>query len=128
MPTILKRFDIEQLDNMVTMLNDARNGRFLEPQDLKVLKNSINNSLVGPSKLLHFINPEIFAIWDSRVSRYIENNVNMALVRNYIDYHNNIRQLIANEQFARVHKAINEYIGYPVSGMRACEYVMYKAN
>lgn len=39
--------------------------------DLVLLKKSFNNSLVGVSKLLHFINPNIYAIWDSRVFGFL---------------------------------------------------------
>jgi len=39
---------------------------FLEP-----LKKAVNNSIVGASKVLHFLNPEVYAIWDSRVFRGI---------------------------------------------------------
>ncbi len=130
MPTILKKFDIVQVNNVVDILNSAKGlaegEQFLSTQQLEVLKNCINNSLVGPSKLLHFINPDIFAIWDSRVARYFGERVNMASVKNYMDYHCNIRQLITNEQFTQVHNLVNQYIGYQVSRMRACEYVMYK--
>lgn len=36
---------------------------------LSTLSKYINGSLVGASKLLHFLNPEVFPIWDSRVAR-----------------------------------------------------------
>ncbi|HRL70351.1 MAG TPA: hypothetical protein PLT79_01470, partial [Flavobacterium sp.] len=38
---------------------------------LEIVKKCINNSLVRISKLLHFINPSIYAIWVSRIFRYI---------------------------------------------------------
>lgn len=39
--------------------------------ELLFLKRSFNNSLVGVSKLLHFINPRVYAIWDSRVFSFL---------------------------------------------------------
>jgi hypothetical protein len=37
------------------------------------LKRAFNNSLVGTSKLLHFIHPKQYAIWDSWVFRFLNN-------------------------------------------------------
>ena len=53
---------------VVTLLNDARR-RLLTVAELSFLKTSfINNSMVGLSKLLHFLAPDRYAIWDSRVA------------------------------------------------------------
>lgn len=37
--------------------------------DLSMLKGFANNSTVGASKVLHFLNPKVYSIWDSRVAR-----------------------------------------------------------
>ena len=54
--TILDAFDVKRPE-------DARN--FVEG----FASSPINNSCVGLSKSLHFINPEIFPIWDSNVAK-----------------------------------------------------------
>jgi hypothetical protein len=53
---------------VVTLLNDARL-RLLTAAELSFLKTSFtNNSMVGLSKLLHFLAPGRYAIWDRRVA------------------------------------------------------------
>jgi hypothetical protein len=132
MPKMLKKFDVAALDRIVHIMNEAKQGTFPSDEELTFLKASINNSLVGPSKLLHFINPKYFAIWDSRVFHYIEGRIashsNMSSLINYRDYHENVRVLVRDKRFPEVHRSMNRKIGYQVSRMRACEYVMYLTN
>lgn len=53
---------------VVTFLNAARL-RLLTDAELTFLKESFaNNSMVGLSKLLHFLAPDRYAIWDKRVA------------------------------------------------------------
>jgi len=70
MPTIIT-LNITQIDEVLLLLNRAKNGEELTVKELGILKGCINNSMVGLSKLLHFINPEKYAIWDSRIFRYL---------------------------------------------------------
>lgn len=54
---------------VVTLLNAARQ-RLLSVAEMELLKQRlINNSTVGLSKLLHFLAPERYVIWDSRVAK-----------------------------------------------------------
>ena len=53
------------------------------------LKPLVNNSLVGTSKFLHFINPEIFPIWDSKVANNMygyKTNYQFEKLENYKHY------------------------------------------
>jgi hypothetical protein len=129
MPHALNVFDVDNLTALVAIINRAKLGQFPTEEEINLLRRSINNSLVGPSKLLHFVNPAIFAIWDSRVFRFIEGREGtqdeMSLVRNYLDYHRNLRDLVAEPDFRQVHDSMNRKIGYWVTPFRACEYVMY---
>lgn len=76
MPTILKRFKNQvqlsqfiievrclSLNEAVPLIRDVarsnRGGVF----------RSLNNSVVGTSKLLHFFRPDLFPIWDSRIAK-----------------------------------------------------------
>ncbi|HJV77089.1 MAG TPA: hypothetical protein VJ602_01820, partial [Paludibacter sp.] len=43
----------------------------LTPSNYDLLKKLFNNSLVGTSKFLHFINSDKFAIWDSNVLAFL---------------------------------------------------------
>ncbi|NND23336.1 MAG: hypothetical protein HKN86_01450 [Acidimicrobiia bacterium] len=65
----------------------------------------VNNSIVGLSKMLHFINKDRYAIWDSRIAKvfglnynYQVNNIDQYLIYNEamlycIDYDLNLRNL-----------------------------------
>jgi len=56
MPTILKSYNLNGL-----AVADIRGGFLPE-------KPALNNSWVGTSKLFHFLAPEVWPIWDSRVA------------------------------------------------------------
>ena len=71
MPTILKNltFDDHINDHLIAarQINDFQSAFNL----VDGLETSpINNSWVGLSKVLHFINPEFFPIWDSVVAKH----------------------------------------------------------
>jgi len=89
MPTILKSAGIaDAIDRedgrLVRFLNAARLAKKpgLSVEDIELISVFTNNSTVGASKLLHFLNPRVFPIWDSRVAkRYLWPKV----VRNTFD-------------------------------------------
>ena len=56
MPTIIE-LKFQDMEVVLNSLNKAKNGAMLTVGELELLKKTINNSLVGLSKLLHFINP-----------------------------------------------------------------------
>lgn len=62
MPTIPKNINFEILDEVLPILNRAKKGGIVSKEEYVILKVLCNNSLVGVSKLLHFINPEQYAI------------------------------------------------------------------
>ncbi|WP_268223546.1 hypothetical protein [Sinomicrobium oceani] len=59
-------------ERVLQLCNKAKRkeGALLKKEELEYLKSAINNSMVGLSKLLHFINPQHYAIWDSHILRY----------------------------------------------------------
>ena len=69
MPTILN-YKSNEFDTAVEILNRAKNNPRISTDDILLLKQLINNSLVGVSKLLHYIN-SVYAIWDSRVCNFL---------------------------------------------------------
>ncbi|WP_221177630.1 hypothetical protein [Kaistella daneshvariae] len=73
MPTILKSIKTENPEKIISILKEVRNGQRINEEQLGTLKRAFNNSLVGTSKLLHFIHPKQYAIWDSRVFRFLNN-------------------------------------------------------
>jgi hypothetical protein len=72
MPTIFD-YRSDKFKEAIDILNQAKKGNKLSADNLVLLKGLLNNSLVGTTKLLHFIRPDNFAIWDSRVYRYLTN-------------------------------------------------------
>lgn len=86
MPTML-RFKSRDFETAVEVLNQAKQGQLVDENELGCFVKLINNSLVGASKLLHFANPELYSIWDSRVYRYLFGNVSLLQLnkpRNYL--------------------------------------------
>lgn len=97
MPTILSFNTNIKINNHI--FEEISKGS-LDVKFILELKQIVNNSIVGASKLLHFLNSKDYAIWDSRVYHSItgkkayEYRVNSVDI--YIEYMNKIR-LISNE-------------------------------
>lgn len=53
--------------------------------DLAAVVGFCNNSVIGTSKLLHFLEPERFAIWDSRIAAALGASISYASVESQID-------------------------------------------
>ena len=79
MPTLpkpgnLMRWDEVRRDQLTNALTKATLGHALTDADLRTLQEFCNNSMTGASKLLHFLCPSKFPIWDTRVARVFLNN------------------------------------------------------
>lgn len=99
MPTVLDPFRINKVvdgnsDELLKILNAARRAErpSISDYDLGLMQRFANNSTVGASKLLHFLNPRVYPIWDNRVAnRYLWSGVaretfdTVARLREYID-------------------------------------------
>lgn len=130
MPTIIN-LKLTKLDAILSVLNKAKQGKLLSEDELLIGKEAINNSMVGLSKLLHFINPKIYAIWDSRIFRFLTNkksSYGISEPKNYINYLKYLDKLGADKLSSKFHKKINNAIGYEVSLYRAIELVMFEAD
>jgi hypothetical protein len=128
MPTIFD-FRSDNFDEAIKILNKAKNGtELITEADLALLKRLFNNSLVGSTKLLHFINPDKYAIWDSRVYRYLTNNNNYNQIENcnnYLDYLTFCQELINHSDFASLREQIEESVGYSMTPFRIADLIMY---
>ncbi len=131
MPTILDIYVSDEvgIDKGVEILNKARLQGALSVDEIHQLASLVNRSVVGASKLLHFVNPEAFAIWDSRIYRFHfnqtahQNRVNNAAA--YERYLKALHALREDPRFPAFHDAINRKMGYDVSALRALEVVMF---
>lgn len=129
MPTILD-FRTERFEESIEILNKVKNGVIPSVNELEILKGLFNNSIVGTSKLLHFITPDKFAIWDSRVYRYLtgqepyEHRIgNCETYLRYLEFCNYLASL---NEFDDIHRIICDAFNHPMSRLRTVELIMYQ--
>ena len=133
MPTVLELALEEESDlqRAVNSLNRSRE-TFFRDEDLKHLIRVVNNSLVGVSKLLHFANPETFAIWDSNVYRFVFErkpfHYRMNSTERFADYHDKLEGLRKDTRFPAFHSSVNELLGYEVTALRALELAIFYSS
>jgi hypothetical protein len=111
------------------LLTRAKHNEALSDNDIDSLSCLINHSLVGASKLLHFVAPSKFAIWDTKVYAFVFEekpyNYRVNQIANYRHYLNKLAQLQSDPRFGAFLRAVNKKIGYDVSPLRSLELVMY---
>jgi len=129
MPTIC-HLKSKAFDEAAKILNKVKkdNQLLLKKTDLDTLKKLFNESIVGTSKLLHFISPETYPIWDSKVCHYLglpANAVNDTSV--YLGYIEACRNIIGEGQIdlSTVKGILKDY---KISDMRAIELVMFTSE
>ena len=90
---------------------------------------TLNNSVVGTTKLLHFLRPELYAIWDSRVYRALfDQTPHPYRVENpdiYPAYLHWLGRMTKEKRFGTLKKKFEAEAGYPVTGLRAAEATLY---
>lgn len=128
MPTIFD-FRSDNFDEALEVLNKAKKGEKPKIDELNLLKGLLNNSLVGTTKLLHFIKPDNFAIWDSRVYRYLTGKEpydhRIGNCNAYLDYLEFCEYLTKQKEFKSVQERVEKQIGYSMTPFRIAELVMY---
>jgi len=130
MPTILT-LKVQSEKEILKLLNNARKTKVLAHEELETLKVCINNSMVGLSKLLHFINPKKYPIWDSRIFRYLtkkKSQYGIGDVQNYLDYVILIENISNEKEYKVIHKKIESKIKYKVTPARAIELVLFESD
>lgn len=131
MPTILN-MDLSDPENLVRIFNKAKVGESITAQEFLVLKKAFNNSLVGTSKLLHFINPEKYAIWDSRVFNFLTgrkpHDSRFQKPETYIAYLSLLETLKNEKNFGEFYNLIMQKVGYEISEYRALELAFFKGG
>jgi len=132
MPTVLDLYTQlpdRNLKHIAKLLTKAKNNGHLNDHEILDIAAVINNSLVGASKLLHFISPDNFAIWDSKIYRFVYREKSYHQRVNKIDkfkeYLSRLSVIRTDRNFQNFHKSVNDKIGYKVSAMRAIELVMF---
>lgn len=132
MPTILKSIRLENAEVTLSILNEVKNGKKINAEELTLLKYSCNNSLVGASKLLHFINPNQYAIWDSRVFRFLNKTepykYRLEKPATYLHYLDFIEQLKNEKTFAPFYQLMKQQVGYEITEYRALELAFFNGE
>lgn len=124
MPTMLT-LELDGVDRSAAILQKIRSGAQPSDADLARLKATINNSLVGASKVLHFVAPERMPIWDSRVCRFLGwPQSRIADIPAYQRYRALAVEIAGMVAFARLHAAVQAQLGR-MSRLRTVELLMY---
>jgi hypothetical protein len=87
--------------------------------------------MVGLSKLLHFINPDTYAIWDSRIYRYTtgkKSSYGIGEPKLYLNYLTKINEIKSDPIFKNIHLQISKHFNYPITATRTIEIVMFESD
>lgn len=132
MPTVLKSLSIKNSQKIISILNEAKNGKNLSIKELTILKAAFNNSLVGTSKLLHFINPEDYAIWDSKVYKFLNeespHSYRLKKPELYIEYLDFIKSLRNEKEFPSFYKLMKQKVGFEITECRSLELAFFNGK
>lgn len=87
----------------------------------------INNSWVGLSKVLHFINPEVFPIWDGRVARHfgLMHPYQYNTKQCYEEYAAWIEKWSKENDFKDLICSVHKAYGYKMTHIRAAELYLF---
>ena len=126
MPTILKKFS----DSQPGIVGPATGCRSFEEASglIRSMDDSpINNSWVGMSKVMHFINPEFFPIWDSRVSKHfgLKYDYQINNRKHFLEYLTFVAKHRNKDEVKKVEEAFVKQAGYSVTDVRACEFILF---
>ena len=131
MPTIVHlNKDGSDLGEILHILQSVKDDKAdLSEDQLITIKRYINNSVVGASKLLHFISPDRYPIWDSKIFQFTHGHMpHQYQVNNpvtYLKYRQNMLALEHHPKFPEFHASVNSKLKYEVSGLRALELIMF---
>lgn len=128
MPTILN-FKSQKFAESLQALNQARQGELISKKQYDILARLINNSEVGASKLLHFVNPNKYAIWDSRVCTCLtKSTYRVDSIDVYYDYLALCERITSQIEFKPLHELYEQKVGYTVTRMRSIEQYFFFSN
>ena len=134
---ILHINDIENVNIVIPFLNEVLYGNTMKRDFEIIMVNEVKkliHSLVGISKLLHFINPDIYPIWDSNVCKYFleipviprDNNINNC--DNYFNYIDYCQKITKSEEYNDIHEIVVKKVNYTefeMTRIRTLELIMF---
>jgi hypothetical protein len=138
MPTI-PTFNSEKevVDGAMATLLKLKHAKATVPtkDDIEAISKFLNNSNVGTSKLMHFIDSETYPIWDSKIQKAISGmsyHYIMKETDNYLIYCKLIAQLITLPELVSpiemIKSIIKELFKYDISSVRAVEYLLFNSK
>jgi len=130
MPTILRSVEISDEQLML-----AKSARDIE-SGIGVIRGfdapPVNNSWVGSSKFLHFLNPQVFPIWDSHIARAfgLARRNQYESSAQYISYMGAMHELlpVGAESISQTTSRIKIQFGYEISPLRALEFLIFSSS
>jgi len=128
MPTILDFRPID-LQTCLTILNKVHSHQTILDSEVLTLTSVVNGSLVGVSKLLHFIDPNRYAIWDSNVCEYLNSRTGgkwkVGELESYLNYQKLLRSLQGYSVMNELRNTVGHRFDGEVSDLRILEIVMF---
>lgn len=115
----------QYISEALDILNYVKKGKDIKCEDYFVLIKSIDNSIVGVSKLLHFINPNQYPIFDGRIKSFFKTNKlskdiycptqgkKDKEIMQYLTYKTLCEEIIEMELFQKIFDAVSN--AYPIT-------------
>lgn len=111
------------------ILNSVKEQGKISLSELKSLSSLINNSVVGASKLLHFVQPQYFPIWDSNLYTFVYEKPAYSYRVNssetYLKFFGLMNRMAEKEEAKYLAMSVSYKIGYDITPIRAMELVMF---
>jgi hypothetical protein len=130
MPRILNisKHNLES-DKILVAIDEL--GHEVNLENLKIVTEFMNNSLVGASKLLHFKFPNKYPIWDSKTCHVLlgnSTNSKIQKIENYIKYQKSIETFVGSDFCIQFKRKFKNKFNYEISDTRAIEYVIFNTQ
>jgi len=117
------------INQALRILNKVKSHTSISSADIESLRKCVNNSLVGTSKLLHFIDPNKYPIWDKKIVASLGLKAHTVSKLAYYECFRTRCFCISKEKgFRSFHKKVQQMLKIRVSPYRAIEFVMWKSS
>jgi hypothetical protein len=132
LPTI-PRLALHLLDDVTRILNCAKRGALLDLEDFCIVQRFLGNSTVAASKLLHFVCPSNYVIWDGKVLAFLRLSdstypSNSNSPPSYLKFLNLCRELSDEPEIGAIRSSLTEKLRYPITSCRAIDFTMFAAK
>jgi hypothetical protein len=110
-------------------INDVLKNNVVEKKHHDSIKNILNESYIGSSKLLHFAKPDLMPIYDSKVAIFCFGTSQGYNNYDWFDkYKKYVDKLKVDKRADNLRKNLSNEVGFEITVYRALEYAMYVAE